>query len=170
MIVSLTPLYNFPLLIWKFDFKIIFSDHSKGTWTGTARIPLDYFPPGVTKFNAYSIHGTEPNRVYEALFPVPGPFPDFHRLEHFQPIDFKRLRRDNDLADFSELWKSALKKEEENLEWNCETRKYFVCTFSWKENKYYTIPKCQIQGFMLKHALNEIRPRLVRTYLRSYLR
>ena len=25
---------------------------------------------------------------------------------------------------------------------------YLVCTFSWKENKYYSIPKSIIQGFM----------------------
>ena len=24
----------------------------------------------------------------------------------------------------------------------------FVCTFSWKQNKYYTIPKCKIRGFI----------------------
>ena len=78
---------------------------------------MDYFPPGVAKFNAYAIHGTDPNRIYEALFPVPGPFPDFHRLEHFQLIDFNRLRPDNDTANFSEVWKSALlKKDQEKLQ------------------------------------------------------
>ena len=77
---------------------------------------MDYFPPGVTKFNAYSIHGTDNDRIYEVLFPVPGPFPDFHRLELFQLIDFNRLRPDNDSADLSEVWKSALQKNREKLE------------------------------------------------------
>ena len=89
-------------------------DRSKNTWQGTAWIPIDYFPPAVTKFNAYAIHGVEPERRYEALFPVPGPFPDFHRLEHFQPIDFTRLRPDNDSAHFSEVWKNSLAKEKQN--------------------------------------------------------
>jgi hypothetical protein len=87
-----------------------FPDHSKNTWQGTAWIPIDYFPPSVTKFNAYAIHGVDQERRYEALFPVPGPYPDFHRLEHFQPIDFTRLRSDNDSADFSEVWKNSLAK------------------------------------------------------------
>lgn len=71
---------------------------------------MDYFPPGITKFNAYAIHGVGDDRKYEALFPVPGEFPDFHRLEHFQPIDFTRLRPDNESADFSEVWRSAVNK------------------------------------------------------------
>ena len=71
---------------------------------------MDYFPPGLNKFNAYAIHGTGDDRKYEALFPVPGEVPDFHRLEHFQPIDFNRLRKDNETAEFSDIWKSALRK------------------------------------------------------------
>jgi hypothetical protein len=67
-------------------------DDEKGTWYGSAWIPMDYLPPGVDRFNAYAIHGVGDDRKYEALFPVPGEFPDFHRLEHFQPIDLSRLR------------------------------------------------------------------------------
>jgi len=40
-------------------------------WQGEAVIPSDYFPPKVSKFNAYAIHGEGEGRVYEALNPVP---------------------------------------------------------------------------------------------------
>ena len=49
------------------------------TWTGEARIPADYFPPEVTLFNAYAIHGTADDRKYEALYESSGPQADFHR-------------------------------------------------------------------------------------------
>ena len=39
-------------------------------WMGEAIIPRAYFPPGVTKFNAYAIHGEDDNRIYEALYPA----------------------------------------------------------------------------------------------------
>ena len=54
-------------------------DNNTGLWTGHARIPGDYFPPDVTLFNAYAIHGTGEDRVYEALYESSGPQPDFHR-------------------------------------------------------------------------------------------
>lgn len=41
------------------------------TWEGKATIPSSYFPPKVSKFNAYAIHGSGPSRKYEALFPSP---------------------------------------------------------------------------------------------------
>lgn len=88
-----------------------FSDFEKRSWYGSASIPIEYFPPSVKKFNAYAIHGIGDDRKYEALFPVPGDFPDFHRLEHFQPIDFTRLRPDNESADFSAIWKSVIQTD-----------------------------------------------------------
>lgn len=46
-------------------------------WQGNAIIPGRYFPQDVTKFNAYAIHGSDPSRVYESLYPVPtGKFSD----------------------------------------------------------------------------------------------
>ena len=45
-------------------------------WTGRASVPLEYFPPRVSKFNAYAIHGSGSGRVYEALYKVPGNEPD----------------------------------------------------------------------------------------------
>lgn len=39
-------------------------------WRGTVEIPLAYFPAQVSKMNAYAIHGSDPDRHYEALYPV----------------------------------------------------------------------------------------------------
>lgn len=57
------------------------------TWIGQAEIPLSYLPHGVSKLNAFAIHGSGKDRYYEALYPVPaGKYdkPDFHRLEYFK--------------------------------------------------------------------------------------
>ena len=54
-------------------------DNSTNTWSGEARIPKEYFPPDVSLYNAYAIHGTGHDRVYEALYESSGPQPDFHR-------------------------------------------------------------------------------------------
>jgi len=64
------------------------------TWRCTLEIPLAYLPAGCHKFNAYAIHGSEPDRVYEALNPVTDGShtePDFHRLEYFQKIELRRI-------------------------------------------------------------------------------
>ena len=58
-------------------------DHAAGVWTGEARIPGDYFPPDVTLFNAYAIHGTGEDRAYEALYESSGPQADFHRSHKY---------------------------------------------------------------------------------------
>ncbi|XP_052221825.1 UPF0462 protein C4orf33 homolog isoform X3 [Dreissena polymorpha] len=68
------------------------------TWVGVAHVPAHYFPPKVTKFNAYAIHGSGAGRTYEALYPVPtGKYtdPDFHKLDYFQHMDFRHLLPDN---------------------------------------------------------------------------
>lgn len=81
------------------------------TWEGRAYIPQDYFPPNVTKFNGYAIHGSGDARQYESLYPCPQgeyPGPDFHRLEYFQPIDFGALMPDNPNSDLSQIWQDAL--------------------------------------------------------------
>ncbi|XP_020606518.1 uncharacterized protein LOC110045264 [Orbicella faveolata] len=68
-------------------------DRANGSWTGTAKIPIDYFPPGVHKINAYAIHGSGINRRYESLYPAPADAksPDFHHLELFKPFDFEAM-------------------------------------------------------------------------------
>lgn len=45
----------------------------KTSWQGVAIIPVDYLPPRVDKFNAFAIHGTDPNRFYEQLYPQKAP-------------------------------------------------------------------------------------------------
>ncbi|KAL4231153.1 hypothetical protein ACF0H5_008736 [Mactra antiquata] len=67
------------------------SNIENNRWSGTAMVPKEYFPPNVNKFNAYAIHGSGDNRVYEAYKPVPGDQPDFHRLEYFENVDFSQL-------------------------------------------------------------------------------
>ncbi|OXA60474.1 hypothetical protein Fcan01_04893 [Folsomia candida] len=59
-------------------------------WTGEAFIPANYFPCNVTKFNAYAIHKSDPNRRYMSLFPVAEetPNPDFHYLPAFESAPF----------------------------------------------------------------------------------
>lgn len=40
------------------------------TWTGEAKIPVEYLPPNVTLMNAYAVHGSGVSRQYEALYPA----------------------------------------------------------------------------------------------------
>jgi len=42
---------------------------------------------GASRVNAYAIHGRGTGRRYLAAYPVPGPVPDFHRLECFGPLE-----------------------------------------------------------------------------------
>jgi len=79
-------------------------DRDKATWKGVAQIPLYYFPPNITKFNAYAIHGPQTDRKYEALYEVSGPAPNFHRLEKFQPFPHKIN------TQLSQTWKTALEQ------------------------------------------------------------
>lgn len=60
------------LLQDKLALDLVTSKLSDGTWEGTAYIPYSYFPPLVTKFNAYAIHGEGNSRTYEALYPSSG--------------------------------------------------------------------------------------------------
>jgi len=87
-------------------------DKEKKLWYGHAKLPREYFPANMDKFNAYAIHGVEPHRVYRSLFPVPGPHADFHRLEYFQDFgDGKLLVGQSN--EISEIWKNALEEDPE---------------------------------------------------------
>lgn len=55
-------------------------------WRGAAILPLSYLPQAIQRANAYAIHGEGERRRYLATFPVPGPAPDFHRLDAFGKI------------------------------------------------------------------------------------
>ncbi len=55
-------------------------------WTGLAWLERALLPPGPHRINAYAIHGVGEARRYLAWTPVPGPAPDFHRLEAFPEV------------------------------------------------------------------------------------
>ena len=54
-------------------------------WRGTAQVPAACLPSQLTRANAYAIHGQGQERRYLAAFAVPGPRPDFHQPQFFQP-------------------------------------------------------------------------------------
>ncbi len=52
-------------------------------WRGEARIPWHWLPARPNRYNVYAIHGRGTERRFLAMAPVPGPAPDFHRLDRF---------------------------------------------------------------------------------------
>lgn len=56
-----------------------------GGWRATARLARGLLPPRPWTINAYAIRGIDADRRYLAAIPVPGPQPDFHRLQYFVP-------------------------------------------------------------------------------------
>ncbi|XP_053436595.1 UPF0462 protein C4orf33 homolog isoform X2 [Nycticebus coucang] len=73
--------------VWKQELALSFEVSREETkWEGKAYLPWSYFPPNVTKFNAFAIHGSKDKRSYEALYPVPqqelqeGQKPDFFQF------------------------------------------------------------------------------------------
>lgn len=76
-----------------------------GIWKGYVEIPADYFPQNTCRFNAYAIHGAEPQRTYCALYPVPHEkyaTPDFHRLNFFEEINLMQVGLDT--SQMSQIW------------------------------------------------------------------
>ncbi len=67
-------------------------------WHGHARLAIAWLPPDLCAANAYAIHGLGETRRYLAWSAVPGPAPDFHRLELFAPL--RLARSDQRLGDF----------------------------------------------------------------------
>jgi hypothetical protein len=59
-------------------------------WHGRARGSRALVPEGLRAANVYAIHGAGAARRYLAGSPVPGPAPDFHRIEHFAPLPPER--------------------------------------------------------------------------------
>ncbi|MCB9670228.1 MAG: hypothetical protein H6736_22945 [Alphaproteobacteria bacterium] len=57
-------------------------------WCGEAFVPWQWLPSRPNRFNVYAIHGEGERRRYLAMTPVPGPQPDFHRLERFTAWPF----------------------------------------------------------------------------------
>ncbi|XP_055990515.1 UPF0462 protein C4orf33 homolog [Sorex fumeus] len=97
--------------VWKQSLPLSFHVSRRETaWEGRAHLPWSYFPSGVSKFNAFAIHGSAADRRYEALYPVPqqdvrpGQTADFHRLEYFQPLSFNALLGEEWKQPESDLW------------------------------------------------------------------
>ncbi|XP_020036419.1 UPF0462 protein C4orf33 homolog isoform X1 [Castor canadensis] len=97
--------------VWKQELALSFEVYRGETkWEGKAFLPWSYFPPNVTKFNSFAIHGSKDNRSYEALYPVPqhefqqGQKPDFHRLEYFKPFSFNMLLGEEWKQPKSDIW------------------------------------------------------------------
>jgi hypothetical protein len=59
-------------------------------WSGRARIPVAWLPPGLARANAYAIHGNGVARRHLAAHALGGERPDFHRLADFQPLVWER--------------------------------------------------------------------------------
>ena len=57
-----------------------------GRWHGHACLPSTLLPRPPWRVNAYAIHGTGTRRRYLAAEPVPGPVPDYHRLQYFRTV------------------------------------------------------------------------------------
>lgn len=55
-------------------------------WSATARLPAGLIPAGPHRVNATAIRGVGAGRRYAVAEPMPGPQPDFHRLEAFRPV------------------------------------------------------------------------------------
>jgi hypothetical protein len=56
-------------------------------WTATASLSMDHLPAGPYRANACAIHGQGETRRYLSAVPLPGPAPDFHRLELFPSVE-----------------------------------------------------------------------------------
>ena len=68
------------------------AERSEKRWRGTARVDVSLLPAGLSRLNAYAIHGADLERRYLAAFASPGSSPDFHSLEYFRPFDWDALR------------------------------------------------------------------------------
>jgi len=67
--------------------------HEAGRWRADARLAAEFLPRGPHRVNAYAIHGLGLDRRYLCWTPVPGPAPDFHRLERFPAVSLGQTAR-----------------------------------------------------------------------------
>ncbi|KAK3853212.1 hypothetical protein Pcinc_040234, partial [Petrolisthes cinctipes] len=120
------------------------------TWTGRANIPVSYLPEAVTKFNAYAIHGSDTDRVYQSLYPADHntTAPDFHALQYFQPIDLSSLLPTQSQAPMSQLWQDSL-----------EGLFRYQLTTTWDSKPLSSTPvELTLQGFEAGVELNVTAP------------
>ncbi|KAK4291429.1 hypothetical protein Pmani_035741, partial [Petrolisthes manimaculis] len=120
------------------------------TWTGRANIPVSYLPETVTKFNAYAIHGSGSERVYQSLYPADHntTAPDFHALQYFHPIDLSSLLPNQSQAPMSQLWQDSL-----------EGMFRYQITTTWDSKPLSSTPvELTLQGFEAGVELNVTAP------------
>lgn len=66
---------------------MVYEAHIDGDrWTGLARVSRALIPKGPHRIGAFAIHGSGVQRRYLSMTRLPGETPDFHQLEHLQPI------------------------------------------------------------------------------------
>eukprot|EP00095_Tigriopus_kingsejongensis_P005115 maker-scaffold161_size295871-snap-gene-1.40 protein:Tk05115 transcript:maker-scaffold161_size295871-snap-gene-1.40-mRNA-1 annotation:"upf0462 protein c4orf33 homolog" len=95
-------------------YQVAEEDRYSCTWTASMVIPDEYLPQGVTKFNAFGVHGdmSGEDRVthFESLYPISPEdgveAPDFHYLEAFQAIDLSAIGY-KQAPEESPLWTQA---------------------------------------------------------------
>lgn len=68
--------------------------HRDGLWQGAVTVPWVHLPRPILTANAFAMHGVGDRRLYLAAHPVPGTVPDFHRLQHFRPLQFQHATSD----------------------------------------------------------------------------
>ena len=52
-------------------------------WQGEGHISSQHLPKNITRWNLFSIHGTNEHRRYQCMFPMQTPKPDFHQPHQF---------------------------------------------------------------------------------------
>ena len=79
-------------------------DEVSNSWSSDVTVPLNLLPSPLSvsvkddesrsegipcyqwAFNAFAVHGSEPNRTYMSYQAVPGDYPNFHQIKYFVPL------------------------------------------------------------------------------------
>ncbi|MDP6935176.1 MAG: hypothetical protein QGG40_19810 [Myxococcota bacterium] len=68
-------------------------------WTARAHVDVGVLPPAPHRVNATRIHGVGTARRYLSAVDLPGPKPDFHRIECFVPVTLSPSREAEQTGD-----------------------------------------------------------------------
>jgi len=95
--------FNLPL-IFKHSFI------NDGMWRGEVRLPTEYLPPLVTKFNAFYNYRQNDKQVVESLFPATEASKDPKALMFFQPITMVKIDPENWKGFVPKIWKERAQR------------------------------------------------------------